>query len=320
MSQAFYKRHLVLATALLLIIISGCINDTRPDKKPPGGTEDRWAAIRSSDVARVSGEWQQPVWLGINSEGWEDGAYISGDGKELYFVYISKDLMSGKDAGINRDNTGICKPACGQFPRVDLFYSKQGAEGWQAPVPHPLTRDYPVGGMMISGNTAYFHMEKDDGLETEIYYSRDGKEKIKIQALSSPYKDDDPHVSGNELLFWSDRPASLGGNNIYASAFDGSSWQAPAMMPEPINGDANDMQPFLYGDTLYFTSDRDGKPKIYKSNKDGDTWSAPEIAIESSFAVGEPTLTDDGNSLFFIQMFSASDGAKNPDIMYARRK
>lgn len=293
---------------------------------------DKWGAIRESDVAVVSSEWTEPVWLSeVNTTGWEDGAYISADGNNLYFTYINIDLLKLPRIvalGPNRDTAGVCNSACGQFPRSDLFYSTKDESGkWKTPLPHPLTVAYPIGGFfLVNENKGYFHMEKNDGLQTEIYFAQkingEWQKPDKIPALSSKYKDDDPYVtpSDDELFFWSDRPAKFAGNNIYYSRNVKGVWQEPTILPEPINSNANDMQPFVFKDTLYFSSDRDGKPKIYKSVLQDEQWSTPEVVISSKNAVGEPTLTADGKFLYFIQIFVSDIVESNPEIMYVQRR
>lgn len=290
-----------------------------------------WQAVMSADIASVSPEWSVPVWIEeLSSTGWEDGTYISSDGSAVYFIYINIDLLKLPaivPSGPNRDEAMACNPPCGQFPRADLFYSLRDSQGrWQKPVPHPLTVAYPVGGLVMSGGKAYFMQEKDDGLRTEICYAEkiDGQwqEPVRIPALSSKHKDDDPYVNpaDDEMFFWSNRPAQLGGDNIYYSQKINGSWQEPVILPEPINSNYNDIQPFLFGNALYFTSDRDGKPKIYKSTIAEGAWSRPEVVIESKFGVGEPTLTADGNRLYFIQLFVSDKGETNPEIMFVEKK
>lgn len=341
-----HKNYLIFGIILVLGIslIYGCAPKkppvtppTEPPVTPPEELSEtlptpsgKWQSIINSDVAKVSNEWKTPKWVEINSEGWEDGAYISSDGNTLYFAYISLDLFKLPNKvviGPNRDTKKLCKPDCGQFPRVDLFYSKKVSGKWQTPEPHPLTISYPVGGIVFSNpNKAYVMIERDDGLQTEIHYAEKSGNKWqspkKISALSSAYKDDDPYVNSedNEMFFWSDRPAELAGNNIHLSKNVNGEWQSPTLLPEPINSNGNDMQPFLFGNTLYFSSDRDGKLKIYMSTRTENSWSAPKVVIESKNAVGEPTLTADGKFLYFMQIFVSKDGTNNPEIMYTERK
>ncbi|RJP27196.1 MAG: hypothetical protein C4533_08290 [Candidatus Omnitrophota bacterium] len=282
-------------------------------------------------VAVVSSDWARPVRASsVNTSGWEDGPYISSDGQELYFAYINIDLTKLPKMvviGPNRDEANECSPACGQFPRADLFYSQKDPSGdWGKARPHPLSKSYPIGGIVFSNeDRAYFMIEKDSALKTEIYFAdRVGgvwRAPQKIDVLSSPYKEDDPYVNpeDTELFFWSDRPAQFGRNNIFYSKKVDGQWTQPAILPKPINSDANDMQPFLFGDKLYFSSDREGKMKIYRSTLKDGIWLTPEVVVEGATAVGEPTLTADGKWLYFVQLFDLGNGKLNPEIMCARR-
>ena len=316
--KGYYMFRLIFLTVVLffLSVYLGICDQKAPLKiSKQGASVRKWEAIRNSDVAKVSPEWSGPTWLEkINSTGWEDGPCISAYGNTIYFTYINVDLLKLPKVvvtGPNRDPGGIGNPPCGQFPRPDVFYAQKDASGkWGNPVPHPLTIAYPIGGFyMVNENKAYFHMEKNDGLRTEIYFSEkiNGKwqQPQKIQTLSSPFKDDDPYVAqdDNEIFFWSDMPGRFKGNNIYyARKIDGE-WQKPELLGWPINSDSNDIQPFLFGDTIYFSSDRDGAMKIYKTRRKEQEWSAPEVVISSRYGVGEPTLTKDGKYLYFIQIF-----------------
>lgn len=322
------KHYLILGIVSILgaFLISDFIDEASYDE----AQNKKWEAVRNADVAKVSGGWQTPVWIGeVNSEGWEDGAYISSDGDELYFAYTNIDLFRLPDVveiGPDRDASKVCNPSCGQFPRVDVFYSVKDSSGrWQKPVPHPLTIEFPIGGIVfVNPNKSYF-MKYSDTSKDDIWYADfDGVnwDQNKVDGVSSPYNDADPYVTptDDQMFFSSDRPVALGGDNIFYSKKVGGKWHLPELLPEPVNSDANDMQPFLFGDTLYFSSDRDGKLNVYKSVRNGDIWSDPEISVESKNAVGEPTLTADGSFLYFIQLFVADDGTPNPEIMYVERR
>ncbi|MBP7216303.1 MAG: PD40 domain-containing protein [Candidatus Omnitrophica bacterium] len=303
----------------------------RPGKRTPANVLS-WARVRSSDIAVVSSEWSSPSWVEeVNTTGWEDGPYISSDGKELYFAYINVNLLKLPklvQIGPVRDTHNICTPPCGTFPRADLFYATKDAQGkWQEARPHPLSQDYPIGGIVLANSDkAYFMKEEKDGFQTEICsadkVAGQWQKPQKIVALSSRYKDDDPYVTpqGEDMFFWSNRPAALKGNNIYYAKKTNGVWGEPVILPEPINSNANDMQPFLFGNTLYFSSDREGKLTIYRSALENNTWSKPETVISSAHGVGEPTLTADGRFLYFVQIFVNKNGDINPDIMYVKKR
>ena len=290
-----------------------------------------WDEIYKADTALISKGWSAPVRIKqINTSGWEDGAYISPDNRTLFFSYINIDLLKLPEQviiGPSRDKQNICSPSCGDFPRADVFYSTKDALGnWQEPVPHPLTIKYPVGGFVLADhNIAYFHQEKNNGKKTDLYFAENKngtwQRPKRLKKLNSGYNEDDPHIlpTNDEIFFCSNRPGKLKGNNIFYSKKKDGKWAKPVMLPEPINSNSNDMQPFVHGKYLYFSSDRDGKLKIYQSAFSGGMWSEPIIVVESSFAVGEPTLTADGKYLYFIQIFKSEDNVVNPEIMRVER-
>ncbi len=320
-------KKVIFIIFIIVIIFVALVSLRQEDRQEE--TRDAWQEVRQADVAKTSGEWGTPVFAeSASTAGWEDGAYISADGATLYFAYINIDLLKlpeVAETGPKRDSR--CKPVCGQYPRIDTFFSQKDNLGnWQKAKAHPLTIFYPIGGIVLANeNKAYFHSEKDDGLKTEIYFAEKSGDEWqppqKIAALSSAFGDDDPYVtsSDDEIFFWSNRPGR-GGNDIYVSKKINGEWQKPALLPSPINTSANDMQPFLHQNTLYFTSDREGKPKIYQSERIGENWGVPKVVVESNFAVGEPTLTEDGQFLYFVQIFKSEKNESNSDIFYIERK
>lgn len=312
---------------LLFILFIGCASTITEANKH----DINWEEIYKKDITLTSKEWANPSRITqINTSGWEDGAYIAPDDRTLYFTYINVDLIKLPQQiviGPTRDKRNICSPPCGNFPRPDVFYSTKDAPGnWQTPVPHPLTIKYPIGGIVFSDHdNAYFHQEKNDGNKTDLYFAenRNGtwQKPERLKTLNSKYSDDDPHIlpTNDEIFYWSNRPEKLKGSNIFYSKKINGNWVKPVMLPEPINSNRNDMQPFVHGKHLYFSSDRDGKQKIYRSTFTDGMWSEPVVVVESSFAVGEPTLTDDGNYLYFIQIFKSDINTFNPEIMRIER-
>ncbi|MCR4368569.1 MAG: hypothetical protein NUV67_01545 [archaeon] len=354
---------LILSIALLMLLFSGCAqqNEADPIKDAsvvPGnsGTEDPyasvvpesinsdddyWEYVRANDIAITSSGWGTPKLLSLSSPGWEEGNYISADGKTFFYIYTTADvfkfLLSGelKEPGSKLDNNNQCTHpqnpnphTCGKWPRADLFYSEKIGSDWSAPKPHPITLDGPVGGITLVGeNKAYFMSGFEDDVEDIGYAEREngvwGK-KVKIESVSSGYSDSDPYVNSedNEMFFWSNRPAQFKGNNIYRSVKENGEWQAPELLSAPINSDSDDMQTFIFGEDLYFSSGGEpgGKMRIFKSKRLGENqWGEPELVISSKFAVGEPSITSDGKILYFEQIFADGKGNFNPDLMYVER-
>jgi len=331
------KRYWFLITLAIVIVFYILINS--------GGTNIKinWEEIRQQDVAQTSDEWGEPKLLPFSTDGWEEGNYISPDGKTFFFIYTDVDIFKliffgqKNEIGGLRDHNKQCTHpknpnphTCGKFPRADLFYTEKTADGWSEPKPHPLTLNEPVGGITLVKNKAYFMSAFGDHTPDIGYAEKVNGvwgDKIKINSVSSDkYSDSDPYVNEqeNEMFFWSDRPAKFGGRNIYRSIKVDGKWQPPELLSEPINSEGNDMQTFLVGNTLYFTSNRQPKGHamwIYKSKRLGDNeWAEPEVVISSKVAVGEPSITSDGNRLYFEQIFMDDKNNFNPDMFYVERK
>ena len=299
------KRYLiggVIVIGLILFMIIGSLDqgETPTDELPKTNqaTLDFWAKIRANDPVQLSGEWKNPTWLEVNSDLWEDGAYITGDGNTLYFViyqgYLIKDIQTGNLKG-----------------ELDVYMSqKPFREKSKAPISEKI---WAEGGVMISGNDIYYMSNKysqDGKYDTDIY-----KNGVRL-SFNTAEDEDDPHycAAKDELYFWK---KDGGDSNIYVYA-NGE----VKKLPSPINTAGTDIQPFLTPDcqTMYFTSDRDGNPAIYKAQRAGERWEKPTKMISSKIAVGEPTLTDDGKYLYFIQVFRSDDGVFTSDVMFVERK
>ena len=95
------------------------------------------------------------------------------------------------------------------------------------------------------------------------------------------------------------------------------------LAPAPINLNGADSQPFLTddGQTLYFTSDRDGGIlAIYKSMRQGGGWSEPVKFISDPSGVAEVSITADGKEMVFAQLFWRGDGTPGLDIYYSYKR
>jgi hypothetical protein len=311
-----------------------------------------WDEIRANDVAQTNDDWRSPKRLPFSNEGWEEAQYISPDGNTFYFGYIDVDVFrvlgigGEKDdeivkIGPLRDTKKSCILGslgafnCGEYPRFDLFFSERNGDGWTEPKPHPLTMKGPpsYGITLVNNNKAYYYTSFDlvnyEGEDIAYSEKVDGvwSDPVNVEVVNTIYRENDPYVTADEseMFFWSDRPAKFGGNNIWRSVRVNGEWQAPEILPAPINGEDNDMQTFLYGNTLYFSSNSrspGGTPFIlYKSERLGDMeWGEPEVVISSGFAIGEPSITDDGSRLYFEQIFTDGKGNFNPDSYYVERK
>jgi peptidoglycan-associated lipoprotein len=148
-----------------------------------------------------------------------------------------------------------------------------------------------------------------------------------------------PSFYGKGIIFTSNRGTVKGKNyyertgknyeNIYASQTTGKNKWTKA---EPLNKDIN--TPFNEGVAsfdnnnriLYFTQCNGPKGKesscrIYETQNEGNTWSAPkEVMIPNpdSAILGHPSITADGNRIYFVSDFAGGIGGK--DIWYSDKQ
>jgi len=346
---------LLLGAAGVLVIggLAFVFLNAPPSMKPAADVYGKidWAAIRENDTARVPEGWSAPKLMPVSTDGWEEGGYISPDGSLFFFGYADGDMfryINSKNTeiiktGPSRDANNSCywypnNVPCGTFPRYDLFYAERTADGWTQAKPHPLAvqNRLPPKSITLVRNSARAYLVgfPDDKAREDIYYADSANgtwgKLIPVTELNTIYIEDDPYVTPDEteMFFWSDRPASLKGHNIWHSHRINGSWQPPEILPSPINTDGNDMQTFLFGDSLYFASigrkTEDGTMAVYKSTRQGDNaWPDPEVFVSSKFAVGEPSFSDDGKRFYFEQIFynwNEKDQHFNPDMMYIERE
>lgn len=344
---------IIILVLFLLIFLRALTSNATSSTTVIEDTGINWAEIRANDVAITSAEWGTSKLFELSSPGWEEGYYISLDGNEFYFIYTQIDMfayLTGKTnvVGPQRDKSNQCTHpelltphTCGglieplpflKIPRADQFYSTFRNGKWSEPIPHPLTRDYPIGGITLVGkNKAYFmsgFQDEESDIEDIGYAEKINGvwgEKIKIEAVSSlKYSDSDPYVNqaDDEMFFWSTRPAKFGKKNIYRSVKVNGVWGEPELLNAPINTDKDDMMTLLVGNYLYFASNQGNPNKlaIWKSLRLGDNeWGTPELVISSKVGVGEPAMAADGKRLYFEQIFTDNRGNFNPEIMYVDR-
>ena len=285
-----------IGTLLILFIIFANMDNNIPSDTNRSGN----LYTPKPNSAKLSDGWGTPIAVSLNTKFWEDGAYISGDGKTLYYViYPGEDLVNDV---INNDFKGD----------IDIYYSEYPFTERKR---HSLSeKPWSEGGVMISGKDIYYHSNKpvnskDKNYDTNIYKNKE------LLSFNTEDPMDDPHYCSlkNELYFWSNKQIYVYKNNVVQK------------LHAPINEGEENIQPFLTSDCqiMYFASKRDSDSvlKIYKSKRiDEDNWEKPEVVISSKFSVGEPTLTDDGNKIFFVQISVSDDGKFSSDVYYTEKK
>ena len=254
--------------------------------------------------------WSQPVPLPypVNTAGGEDSPFILPDGLTLYFFFtpdvsipVEKQLLDGV--------TGI-------------WVTHRNGENWSEPErvrlsdPGQLALD---GCEFVSGNFMYFCTIREgyngiqwfsaeylNGLWGNWRYAGD-------ELRQSDYEVGELHITadGQELYFHSSRSGGLGNLDIWVSKITSDGWGTPVNLGPMVNTAADEGWPFVSidGQELWFngqsTKGRPG-PALFRSLRQPDgTWGSSE-EIVSSFA-GEPTLSSDGKTLYFIHHFYSQD-------------
>ncbi len=105
--------------------------------------------------------------------------------------------------------------------------------------------------------------ETDSNLHMMFFSGAEWSEPVALATLNTESDEQSPALSadGTVLLFQSDRPGGLGGQDLYVARWDGKRWSAPRNLGQAVNSSANDCDPCLSADErrLYFASDRGGE-------------------------------------------------------------
>ncbi|MBI4731062.1 MAG: PD40 domain-containing protein [Chloroflexi bacterium] len=254
--------------------------------------------------------WSQPVPLPypVNTSGGEDGPFILPDGQTLYF-FFTPDVSIPVEEQLFDGVTGI-------------WVTRRSGETWSEPErvwlsdPGELALD---GCEFVSGNLMYFctarsgytgiqwfGAELQDGLWQNWRYAGD-------ELKQSQYEVGELHITadGQELYFHSARPGGYGDLDIWVSQMTPDGWGEPTNLGPLVNTAAGEGWPYISPDMqeLWYlgqsTKGRPG-PAIFQSLRQPDgSWGAAEEII-STFA-GEPTLSSDGKTLYFVHHYFSED-------------
>lgn len=139
--------------------------------------------------------------------------------------------------------------------------------------------------------------------------------------VNTQYKEDNPHIEridpSNLVLFFDsdDRPGGLGQLDIWytTSSDNGLTWTNPQQASSLNTSSVGEQQPHLYKDAnsvwyIYYTGANaiTGKTEIFRAKQatpgNWDSWINKESVVSAgnSFAVGEPTLTQNGDLSFVV--------------------
>lgn len=306
-------------------------------------TASEWQIIKENAKFKVYPEVSgAPINVGspVNTLGWEDSASISPDGSKLLFTYVPFDMISAMARGEYINGGPVRRP--NNYGGDSYICVKDENGGWLEPVMLEFSTDqYDEVGPELSYDEGriYFSGTGKGGYgQNDIWVAQNMAGSWKnVKNLGSPPNselfEEDPSISvdEDELYFWSKEPASGGYEdyNIWMSQKKEGQWLKPVKLEYPINTEHVEMQPFLTwdGNWLYFSSNRSGKPCIYRARRDIENggWINPEVVVEpvvesSVIGAGEPTLTADGKYLYFVAAYKSSHDEYDCDIHYVKLK
>ncbi|HEX4333755.1 MAG TPA: hypothetical protein VH040_16585 [Usitatibacter sp.] len=338
------------ASFLALACLASCRGSGDGPRPPLDPAAQR--ALKNAAIAELgtSPEWEHPELVpgDVNTAGWEDSAYISRDGKTLWFQYFPGDLFRVND--VLRFHRPKSQGGLGGDPAQYDLYHRGPARG-VSPAYTSDTFSASLEGGAFRGLTRFAYsrdgrnewgvMQAEDG--AFYYVTHDPTREMKrdiyrnAERLAIPggdrYNEDNPHFAvtayGRELFFDSDRPGNDGKNRIWITREVGGKFSEPALLASPVNvPGSTEAQPHLTADgRLFFTTTRDGVIAIDAARRTGEnTWSAATRVLwptKSSaprvWAVGEPTLTADGQWLYFVAIFQNDRGEFDADVARVRR-
>jgi hypothetical protein len=294
----------ILSMLIITIVISACGSNENVYPKI-----DRLTAI-PSDAVKMTPDtdlhppaagpgWSQPTLMEgpINTAGAEDGPFLTADGKTFYF-FFTPDVRIPAEQQVSDNVTG-------------LYMSQWTGSGWDTPVRIWLTKPGQPsldGCEFVQGNTMWFCTVRAGNTNEIDWYTAqwvDGKWSNWQEAndyLNSPNQVGELYITpdGQELYFGSKRPEGFGGFDLWVSRMTPNGWGEPVNLGPEVNTAEDENRPFvtLDGQELWY----DSRYSVYRCiRQSDDSWADCQQII--SPLAGEPTLSPDGETLYFIHHY-----------------
>jgi len=314
-------RSLLKIISIIAIFTSSIVN-----------AQPNWNAIKANATFIVPDtNYSAPSIQSVNVPGWEDGLYITRDGKHLFSTYLPLDAFSwitdlqANPICFNFDpyfrppllgiDTVTNPWGCPNYMNSDIVITERtdtalNFNAWhQSNLHTPMYFEGGACGVLKNSDTFdVFVYTKDlgDSLHMELKMMRNvpvnPSNNSEFTILSSTGQEDNPHIerlNATTLLVFFDRDRYI----YYSLSYDnGSTWQTPVKITNVLNDQAPyDVQPHLWSDGtdwwVYFCADNiNGKRCIYRSKQqianDWNSWGARELVIE-------PDVITSGSGLIF---------------------
>ncbi len=219
--------------------------------------EDQDWQAKVYTTAKTGTEYAEPKPLGteINRKGWHQGnVSVAPDGKTLYFTRVEL-VEKGQDISTSK-----------------IFVSQKGADGWlganeATAVNGDFIAKHPCEGELFGEKVLFFVANMPGGKGGfDIYYApkkSPGVFGLPVNLgdmINTPGDEASPFYQDGKLWFSSNGRPSIGGYDVYESAWNGSVWSEPKIMPMGINTSVDD---------LYYIRSSDGYSGFLQSNRPG---------------------------------------------------
>jgi hypothetical protein len=208
----------------------------------------------------------------VNTENNELGPYFTNDFP--YFHYYWKEAEDRRFF-YSSDPEGDLDIFCCRYEFADDGFNPSGDPFAVAPLNTEHNEGYLSLHQGASQNreTAYFMSDRDGSYDLYSATGEEGKlisesatvTVTRSSLLSSSADDKCPYISGNVMVFTSDREGGFGGFDLWYSVFDGQQWSAPANMGSEINTEYDEYRPVVVStedsyinDLMVFSSNRPG--------------------------------------------------------------
>lgn len=273
--------------------------------------DDRHPPLLHSD------EFEAPVPLPepVNTAGAEDSAFVSEDGRTLWF-WFTPDVEVPPERQIRDGVTGI-------------WVTNRSRQGWTQPRRVVLQDKGKLaldGAPCVQGDTLWFCSAREGNYRgVDIWTARRRNREWADwrnagARLNKEMQVGEVHVTrdGRQMYFHAERQGGKGGLDLWHTRRVADDWSEPENVAE-VNKADHEGWPFLTHDMreLWFTRIYRGSPAIYRSRREHGRWSLPQ-RVASQFAA-EPTLDRAGN-LYFIHHYFKDGRMLESDIYLASRR
>lgn len=285
-------------------------------------SQPNWPAIKSNATFNVADTtYATPYIQPLNVGGWEDGLFMTRDGRQLFSTFLPVDALSWLTDLLQNPFCFDFRPyfrppllgidtitnifGCTRYLQSDIIRAYRPDTNfdfvqWNSSnLQTPFSMEGGAHGVLASADSFDVFVFTRDGLSTQnmdILFLRNvstnPSDAGAVPILNTPANEDNPHIerlNDTTLLLMFDRDRyiyySLSHNN-------GQTWDTATLVSTVLNDQAPyDVQPHLWNDGtdwwVYFCADGlTGRRGIYKSKQlvagDWGNWSPKELVIESA--------------------------------------